>query len=396
MAWREASVVEQRLALVRAMGSGEERVKEACARFGVSRKTAYKWKQRYAAEGVGGLMDRSHAPVRHGRATAEEIAQAIVNLKHERPSWGPRKLVARLHRLYPEAGWPSHSTAGEILKRSGLVTPRRPPRRRAPVMRGPLTVPLYPNHVWTADHKGWVRLKDGTRCEPLTVCDGHSRYLLRLEALAGTGGKEARAEFERAFGEHGLPEAIRTDNGTPFASAGTAGLTELSAWWVRLGIGLERIAPGRPQQNGAHERLHGTLLEAMVPAEATRADQQARFDAFRKTYNEERPHEALGMAAPAEVYEKSPRPLPSRPPEPDYPSEASVRRVRCNGEIKWRGGHLFLSQALVGETVAIEPTEDGEDTVRYFDLVIGVIPRHELKLRRADQPGPKLSPIHPG
>lgn len=392
MAWREASVAEQRLGLVRAMGGGEESVGEICDRFGVSRKTAYKWKGRYEAEGVEGLVDRSHAPLRHGRATSAEIAQAIVNLKHERPSWGPRKLVARLERLYPEVGWPSHSTAGGILKRSGLVTLRGRARRRAPVMRGPLSAPERPNHVWTADHKGWVRLKDGSRCEPLTVCDGWSRYLLRLEATSGTDGAQARAAFERAFGEHGLPEAIRSDNGTPFASIGVSGLTGLSAWWVSLGIRLERIAPGKPQQNGRHERFHATLKEAMIPPERSRAEQQARFDAFRESYNQERPHEALRQRSPAEVYERSPRPLPSSPPEPDYPPEASIRRVRGNGEIKWRGGHLFVSQALAGEAVAVEEAGEDGHAVRYFNLVLGVIPRHEMRLR----PPPKLSPIHPG
>lgn len=263
-------------------------------------------------------------------------------------------------------------------------------------MRGPLTAPERPNHVWTADHKGWVRLGDGTRCEPLTVCDAWSRYLLHLEAASGTDGAQARAAFEAAFGEHGLPEAIRSDNGTPFASSGVTGLTELSAWWVSLGIRLERIAPGKPQQNGAHERFHATLKEAMIPPEAARAEQQARFDAFREVYNQERPHEALGQRAPAEVYETSPRPLPDRRPEPDYCAQAEVRRVRGNGEIKWRGGHLFVSQALAGEIIAIEETEEGEHAARYFGLVIGLIPRHELRLQRPASKAPDLSPIHPG
>jgi len=392
MAWSELSVAGQRLLLVGAMELGEESVGEACARFGVSRKTAYKWKGRFEAEGVAGLVDRSHAPLRHGRATAEEIEQAIVNLKHDRPSWGPRKIVARLEHLWPEADWPSHSTAGEILKRAGLVSPRGPARRQARVTLGPLTAGTRCNQVWTADHKGWVRLKDGTRCEPLTVIDARSRYLVALEAATGTDGRQARAVFEAAFREHGLPEIIRTDNGAPFASAGLTGLTQLSAWWVKLGIGLERIAPGKPQQNGAHERFHATLKEAMNPPEVTRESQQARFDAFRETYNMERPHEALAMTAPGAVYEKSVRPMPGRLPEPDYPGGAEVRKVRPNGEIKWRGGELYVSQALDGEPVAIE--EDGEDghTVRYFDLVIGLIPRYGQRLH----PPSKLSPIHPG
>jgi putative transposase len=391
MGWRETSVAEQRLELVRAMALGEESVGEACARFGVSRKTGYKWKARYEEEGLEGLMDRSHAPLRHGRATAEEIAQALVNTKHERPSWGPRKIVARLKRRHPEVFWPSHSTAGEILKRAGLVRLRGSGRRRA-VTLGPLRTARACNEVWTADHKGWVRLGDGGRCEPLTVIDRASRYLLALEALPGTGAREARGVFERAFGAYGLPETIRTDNGAPFASAGVVGLTALSAWWVRLGIGIERIAPGKPQQNGAHERFHLTLKEAMEPPEASRARQQARFDAFARTYNDERPHEGLAMACPGEVYGASPRPMPSSAPEPDYGDGAEVRRVRPNGEIKWRGGELYISQAIAGDPVALEEAGEDGHTVRYFNMVIGIIPRGANHLR----PPPKLSPIHPG
>ena len=215
---------------------------------------------------------------------------------------------------------------------------------------------------------------------------------MALEATTGTDARQAKAVFERAFAGHGLPEIIRTDNGAPFASAGVTGLTQLSAWWVSLGIRLERIAPGKPQQNGAHERFHATLKEAMSPPEAARCDQQARFDAFRESYNGERPHEALGMATPGEIYQTSPRPMPSAPPEPAYAEAAEVRKVRPNGEIKWRGGELYVSQALAGEPVAIEEAGESGHAMRYFDLVIGLIPRHEARLH----PAPKLSPIHPG
>jgi transposase InsO family protein len=385
------SVAEQRFELVRAMMSGETNAGEVCAAFGVSRKTGYKWKARYEAEGVSGLVDRSHAPLRHGRATAEEIAAAIVNLKHDRPEWGPRKIVARLERRWPEVVWPSHSTAGGILKRAGLVAVRRRIRQVRPTL-GPLRHASRCNEVWTADHKGWVRLGDGSRCEPLTVCDRASRYLVALHATTGTDAAQARAVFEAAFRDHGLPEVIRTDNGAPFAASGVVGLTQLSAWFVQLGIELERIAPGKPQQNGAHERFHATLKEAMSPPEAGCERQQARFDAFRETYNMERPHEALKMAAPGDVYEKSARPMPDRTPEPDYAAGAEVRKVRPNGEIKWRGGELYISQAIAGSAVSLEDMAEAGHAVRYFDLVIGLIPRNANRLH----PTPKLSPIHPG
>lgn len=303
MAWRGTSLVEQRLALVRAMCSGLEDVGEACARFGVSRKTGYKWLSRYEAKGVDGLKDRGRAPHRHGRASPAEVVQAIVELKCARPSWGPRKLVARLGFLYPETAWPSHSTVGEILKREGLGGASRVRRRHAPPTRGPLTHPARPNHVWAADHKGWARLGDGGRLEPLNVCDGRSRYMLALEACSGTDAAQARAVFARAFDEHGLPEIMRSDNGTPFASSGVSGLTSLSAWWVSLGIRLERIAPGKPQQNGFVESFNGKLRDECLNEEVFGSLTEARavIERWRIDYNHVRPHSAHGGLTPEAV-----------------------------------------------------------------------------------------------
>ncbi len=304
-------------------------------------------------------------------------------LRRDRPSWGPRKIVAKLAAGSPEVAWPSPSTAGEILKRAGLVTGRRPVRR-APPRLGGLTEPLHPNHVWRADHKGRVPLGDRTRLEPLTVTDGFSRFVILLEATASTRTEEAKPLFEKAFRECGLPEVIRSDNGPPFASTGVTGLTELGVWWIKLGIRHERIDAGCPQQNGSHERFHGVLLkEAMQPASASRAAQQARFDAFRRDYNEERPHEALGQTPPAAFYKPSdPRPMPECPAEPDYPPEAAVRRVRGTGEIKWGGDLVYVGTALVGEPVAVEEDADGGFAVRYFDREIGIIDPRTRKLRR--------------
>jgi len=385
MPWKESCAMDERLAFMSAYLSGEWALSELCEEHGVSRKTGYKWIGRYRAEGAAGLAERSHAPLRHGRATPEALAEAIVAMRRERPSWGPRKIIAKLRMGAPLARWPSPSTAGEILDRAGLVGRRRL-KRRGPPRLGELTTPCRAHHVWAVDHKGWRRLVDGSRVEPLTITDGFSRYLIGLAATRGTTHEEAHLVFERAFGEHGLPEVIRSDNGSPFASTGTTGLTRLSAWWARLGIVHERIDPGHPQQNGRHERFHLTLLEAMRPAERDLAAQGRRFAAFADDYNRERPHEALGQRTPESLYQPSPRPLPSRPPEPDYPPEAAVRQVRSNGEIKWRGGHVHVSSALVGEAVAIEETEAGQWRVRYFALPLGTIDEARGKLLRLSGP----------
>jgi transposase InsO family protein len=358
---------------------------ELCESFGISRKSGYKWLGRYEAEGPAGLMDRSHAPVRHGRATDASLIDAIILMKTARPNWGPRKIVGRLKLDHPGLDWPADSTAGEILKRAGLVEPRHRRQRIVPTLGG-LTTPVRPNHVWAADHKGWISLGDGRRCEPLTVTDGFSRYLVTLSAGSNTSEEEARPWFDAAFAQFGLPEAIRTDNGPPFAAKSITGLTTLSVWWAKLGIRHERITPGKPQQNGRHERFHRTLLEAMTPPCADQAAQAERFEAFRQDYNHQRPHEALDQLPPAAFYRPSPRKLPDRSPEPEYPAQAAVRQVRSNGCIKWRGELVFVSSALCAEPVAVEETDKGQWLVRYFALPIGLIDRKTNRLGRLSAP----------
>ncbi len=357
---------------------------ELCEAYGISRRVGYKWLDRYEAEGPAGLEDRSHAPLRHGRATAPELAEKIIELRRARPHWGPRKIVARLEALHPGLSWPSHSTADEILRKAGLVTGRRL-RRRPPPRLGELTRPERPNQVWAVDHKGWVRLGDGSRCEPLTLADGYSRFLLTVSAGGGTSAAEARPVLERAFRAYGLPEVIRSDNGPPFATASPTGLSALSVWWIKLGIRPERIIPGRPQENGRLERLHLTLLETLAPPAADRKAQARRFAAFRAEYNHERPHQALGQLTPAQFYNPSPRPMPRRPPEPEYGSDLTVRKVRSTGEIKWRGQLVQISHALAGEGVAIEEIDRGW-RVWFYRQPIGLI----------DPQGRKLLPIQPG
>lgn len=380
MVWRETGIMDERLRFVLECLSGEETMSARCADYGISRKCGYKWLGRYREFGAEGLHDQPRAPLNHGRATALDLVERIVAMKEAHPLWGPKKIMARLKRAEPCCGWPAVSTAGEILKRHGLVGRKR--RRWKAAGNGPWPEPQGPNAVWTGDHKGWFRTRDGWRCEPLTVMDASSRYLLALEATGSTADAEAWPVFERLFEEHGLPDRFRSDNGPPFASPGVTGLTPLAARFIKLGITLERIAPGKPQQNGRHERFHLTMLPMAKEPAADRMAQGQAFDAFRRSYNEERPHEALAMDTPAQHYRPSRRTMPRTPPEPDYPDEAAVRRVRHNGEIKWNGGFVYVSQTLAGEAVAAAEAEDGQWTLSFHAHPLGIIDTRRMKLVR--------------
>jgi putative transposase len=388
MGWQETCVMDERLRFVAICLEDEETMTALCERFGISRKTGYKWLGRYRRLGPEGLVDLPRAPLAHGRATPAALVERIVARKQAHPLWGPKKLVAKLVREDPTTVWPSVSTAGAILKRHGLVERRRSRWRAAG--NGPWPEPQAANEVWTGDHKGWFRTRDGQRCTPLTVMDTISRYALALEACSSTGEDEAWPVFERLFGEYGLPDRMRSDNGPPFASAGVTGLTPLAVRFIKLGIGLERIDPGKPQQNGRHERFHLTMLPLAKAPAADRAAQARAFEAFRHDYNEARPHEALDMKTPAEHYRPSMRRMPAKPPEPDYPAEAAVRRVRPNGAVKWQGAEIYVSATLAGESVAVEETESGEWTMRLYAHRLGFIDQTHGKLvrRSALQPRP--------
>ena len=312
MVWRETGIMDERLRFVVGCLTGEETMTQLCATFGISRKTGYKWLERYRKFGPAGLHDLPRAPLNHGRATPWDVVERIVAMKEAHPLWGPKKIMARLKHAEPCCGWPAVSTAGELLKRHGLVGRKR--RRWKAAGNGPWPEASEPNTVWTGDHKGWFRTRDGWRCEPLTVMDVASRYLLGLEATNSTADEEAWPVFERLFEENGLPDRFRSDNGSPFASAGVTGLTPLAARFVKLGIVLERIQPGKPQQNGRHERFHLTMLPMAKAPEADRTAQAQAFEAFRRSYNEERPHEALGMGTPAQHYRPSTRSMPKTTP----------------------------------------------------------------------------------
>jgi putative transposase len=342
---------------------------ELCRRYEISRRTGYKILARWQQSGAAGLEDLSRAPHWHPNQTSAAVEAAVLALRRAHMSWGPRKLRARLEARHPDQAWPAPSTIGALLTRAGLVHARRL-RRRTPPFTQPFAAAAEPNAVWCADFKGWFRTRDGERIDPFTMTDAASRYLLRCQAVEKTDTEAVRAIAEAAFREYGLPRAIRTDNGPPFASRGIAGLSRLSLYWMKLGIVPERIRAGHPEQNGRHERMHRTLAqETAAPAAANRRRQQEAFDRFRCEYNQERPHEALGQKPPAALYHSSPRAYPARVPEPDYDSGVLVRSVYPHGQFFWKGRDVFLSKVLAGERIGLEPIDD-----RYWWVCFGDFP----------------------
>ena len=382
MPWKETCIMDQRIAFISAALRDEAPMTSLCAAFGISRTTGYKWLRRYRGQGALGLEDRSRAPREHGRRMAPEIAEAILALRRDRPHWGPRKLRAVLQSQQPEVGWPAASTMGDLLRRHGLSDRRR--RRAAIVGPGPADfAPITAaNDLWCIDFKGWFRTRDGHRCDPLTITDGYSRYALVCTIVEPRHAPVEAAVLD-AFARYGLPKAIRSDNGPPFAAAGPGGLSRLSLGWLKAGIALERIAPGQPQQNGRHERFHRTLKEQTSrPPAANLCEQQARFDAFCQDYNHLRPHEALGQRPPASLWRPSPRRYPESLAQPWYDAQHALRRVRAGGEIKWAGRAIFISETLAGEPVGIAETRHGDWLVRYANNDLGIIDPRSNRLIR--------------
>ncbi len=400
MPWREICPMEEKTRFIAAVLTAEESMAELWAEFGISRKTGYKWLARYQEGGPGGLYELSRAPQRVPWAISNAQAEAIVGVRRAHPRWGPRKLRVKLSERAPQAVWPAPSTIGELLRRRGLTQARKR-RRHAVPNADALKLPVAANDLWCIDFKGWFRTGDGARCDPLTVSDAFSRYLLCVQALAHPDYAGCRAQLERVFREYGLPRAIRSDNGAPFATLGAGGLSRLGVWWVKLGITPERIEPGKPQQNGRHERMHKTLkAETAQPPAATLAHQQQRFEHFRHEFNHERPHEALGQTAPAKHYCASPRGYPARLDDPVYPADYKLRRVRSTGEIKWAGEKIFLSAPLIGEVVGVRETENGDGEIYFGPVALAVIDGVSLKLkrsspqRRGGQPSSRSTPAN--
>ena len=380
MPWKESSPMHERMRFVTDYRTGLFGLSEVARRHGVSRKTAYKWLRRVELEGPAGLVDRPPVASQVANRTDLSMESLIVAYRRKHPTWGPRKLLWTMAEREERVALPSASTVAAILKRHGLSAGKRR-RRREGHPGKPRSEAVRPNDIWGADFKGQFRTRDGRYCYPFTVTDLYSRYLIVCDGKLTTKGEGVRASLETAFREYGLPEAIRTDNGTPFASTGIARLTQLGVWLTRLGVRRELIQPARPDQNGCHERMHRTMkAEATRPAKANLSKQQRRFAEFMTEFNQERPHEALGMSRPAELYRPSDRPYPSVLPEPEYPGHFEVRRVSRNGGVRWRGAWLNVGHALLEESVGFEEVDDGVWDAYFCDLPIGRFDERDLRL----------------
>jgi putative transposase len=386
--------MDERMRFVARLLDGEK-MAVLCREFDISRKTGYKIFGRYKDCGLSGLTDRSRRPYRQGCRLAEPIEALILQVKREYPSWGAPKIREKIRRKHSQIQLPAISTVHAVLDRHDLVN--RPRRRRYRAEGTPLSKPLQPNQLWCADYKGEFMLADRRYCYPLTVTDAASRYLLGCEALSSTNSRDAFAHFERVFEEYGLPVAIRTDNGTPFASGNSLfGLTKLSVWWLRLGIGLERIKPGNPQQNGRHERMHLTLkIEATKPAAKNLLQQQDRFDRFKDVFNNDRPHQAIGMRYPNELY------VPSATPyrgigDLRYPFHDRTITVTNCGRICFGSRKINLSSALAGQNVGVKEVSDKIWLVSFMQYDLGFFDHQTGTITSAENPfGAKVLPMCP-
>jgi transposase InsO family protein len=373
--------MQEKLRFVFEYERDERTMTELCAEFGIARETGYVWLRRYREYGLAGLAERDRSAQRHPNQTAAEIEGMVLELRQAHMRWGPRKLKRILEREEPGRTWPAASTIGELLRREGLVVARKKRRKTEPYT-APLAHASESNRVWCADFKGWFRTGNGERIDPLTITDAHSRYLLRAQAVEKTDTARVQAIFEAAFREYGLPLAIRTDNGAPFASTALAGLSRLAVWWIKLGIVPERIAAGHPEQNGRHERMHRTLKqEVAMPPAKDRRTQQRELERFRREYNQVRPHEALAMQTPASVYVASEREYPRRVAEVEYPDTMLTRPVHSHGHFRWKQRHdVFVSEVLWGERIGLLPVDERWYTVYFGPVALGRFDSRERKV----------------
>jgi putative transposase len=383
MPWRETCAMNERLGFVLEVERGERSVSELCRVFGISRKTGYKFLGRYRDSGRSGLEERSRAPHTHPHAMSEQTAAQIVRLRRRFPDWGPVKLLDWLERHRPDLALPAPCTAAELLKREGLVKARQRKRHSTPY-GAPFVQAAAPNDLWSADFKGQFRLGNGQLCYPLTLSDCTSRFFLCCAALGRPTYAQSRPRLERAFREYGLPGAIRTDNGEPFASCGLGGLSRLALWWIKLGIIPERIRPGRPEQNPRHERLHGSLKRG-CGVQANLRQQQRAFDRFRYIYNVERSHQALGRnQTPALHYRHAERAYPLRIPELTYPERHIVRRVQPSGSINWVGREWYVAGLLRGEPIGLNPINDGVWIIFVGPVAVGRLDARATRIEPID------------
>ena len=386
MPWKEIDIVKLRQQFIdEYLNKNYLSFSDLCASYGISRPTGYKWRDRFIEGGMSNLIDRSRAPLHSCNKTSDKICQLIIEKKLSHPHWGPKKLLDNLKKHDSSLALPADSTAGEILKRAGLVKKRRK-RWSVPANEHALPETKTNNQVWGVDYKGQFKLGNATMCYPLTITDNYSRYLLRCQALQSTSHDGAKQWMEQTFREYGLPEAIRSDNGIPFASIAAGGISRLSMWWIQLGIRPERIKPGYPQQNGRHERMHKTLkAETTKPASYNLRTQQKCFDGFLQEYNHERSHEALDRMCPSEVYEPSTQSYPEKIKPIHYDEGLQVRTVKRGGEIKWRNTHIYVSQVLSHKKISLEEIDNDVWEIKYGFYTLGIIRGKNMKLERATQ-----------
>jgi transposase InsO family protein len=386
MSWKEVDIVQLRKQFIEEyLGQHYANFTVLCDGYGISRKTGYKWQRRFMNGGFNNLVDKSSAPINTPNQTPDDICQLIIETKLSHPYWGPKKILDYLKRHEPSKTLPADSTAGLILDRVGLVK-RRKKRWTVPANEQAFNDTQENNQVWGVDYKGQFKLGNGNFCYPLTITDNNARYLLRCKALRSTHRVDAQSVMEHTFREFGLPQAIRSDNGSPFASIAAGGISRLSKWWIQLGIRPERIKPGHPQQNGRHERMHKSLKEATTkPASYSEKGQQKQFDDFLHEFNFERSHEALGRKRPCEIYKPSPREYPEQLPEIIYDEGLHVRKVKRSGEIKWRNTHIYISQVLSHDFISLEEIDDDVWEIRYGFYRLGIVRGKDMKLERATQ-----------
>jgi len=383
MPWKETCPMDQKTQLIGDFLKNDFTITELHENYNVSRKTIYKWIVRYKEDGLAGLDDKPRAPITHPNATPPEIVNRIIDTRLKHHTWGPKKIISWLKEHYQKLHWPVPSTAGSILKKEGLVKGRYR-KRHTPPYTEPFRECGRPNDVWSIDYKGQFRMLDGKYCYPLTLTDNFSRYLLLCQGLLHPNFAGTKPWLERAFQEYGLPLAIRSDNGTPFASVGVGGISPLSVWLIKLWIRPERIEPAHPEQNGRHERMHLTLKEeATRPPKSNLKEQQQAFDLFKKEFNTERPHEALEQKVPASIYIPSGRVFPKKVPEVEYESFMTVRQVRSNGCIKWKGEFVYVSEALAGEPVGLKQIDEDEWEMRFSFHKLGILDERIGKVRKS-------------
>lgn len=374
MSWMETEPMNEKIKFISAFLNKEFHTFESlCERFNISTKTGYKFINRFAEEGIDGLKERSRAPHCNANKMPVFIEQNILELKYRYPRWGAKKVLNYLKQENNEIAWPARSTIDELFKRHKLVVPRKRKKQVAPYTE-PFALCKQANDVWSIDYKGQFRLGNKEYCYPLTITDNYSRYILAIEGFKRISGDATKQVLDNLFSEFGLPSAIRSDNGVPFAGTGLGGLSRLSIWLIKLGIIPERIRKGHPQENGRHERMHFTLKqETALPPQYNHDQQQCRFNQFRKSFNEERPHEGINFERPSWIYKPSNRAYLKTPNPIEYDTQFCLTRmVRTNGTIKWKGEEIFISELLTGENIALKPYDEDKWIIYFSFFPLGI------------------------